>query len=92
MMLGQDLRQPVERALRPAGDDHLAAVGADVGDVLDHGIEHVDRLVGALLLEAAPGFAPAWKMRRPSANGASNGVSSIAAWSGMRSPTSSGET
>src|SRR5690606_24317267 len=55
VMLAQDLRQPVERALAPAGDDH--ALGAAQGtDMLDRLVEHVDVRVGALRREIPTGM------------------------------------
>ncbi len=48
-VLGQDLRQAVERAFGPAGDQHLALGRAHRGDVVDRGLEDVGVRVGALL-------------------------------------------
>ena len=52
MMLGQNLRQAVERALGPARDDDAAACRAHRRYVLDGGVEDVGVGVGALLGEA----------------------------------------
>ena len=55
MMLGQDLRQTVERALRPSRHHDPAFRRALVGNVLHHFAEDVDLGVGALLGKAPAG-------------------------------------
>ena len=54
MVFRQNLRQPIERTLAPAGDDDAFSGRAQTADMIDGALEDVDRLVRPLLGEGPP--------------------------------------